>query len=469
MTLRAALWVGAAGALVLALSVACLIHQGFVGISHDDAARTLIAAEFSRAPSLDPTQSSWLPVPAYLLGTALRVHPSLSLLPQTFSLLAGITACMLAALLARAAGGRAPGTVVSVVWTAAWRWTVVTSASPGVPEMLTVALLLAAAIPLAVPLHRGGRPSAVGAMASGLALAMACGCRYEAWFAAPALVLAYGIVSRDRRGAALLATMALSVPIAWVAINAARHGDPLEFVHRVEAFRRTQGLPPWIARVGLYPRLLATEAGAMIVLAGVGMGMALSHGRGPDAVVRLCAAPAVTIVGALVWTEARGGGATHHPARALLPVVWLLVPAAARGFDRLWSGGRRSRTLAVTAVVALGGTLARGHPRTLSTVDPDAVVAGRAVSRALTRTPGQRWLVDLSRQDFLWVELASGTPDRCVPDRVYGGPAPAETDLRGRLQSVSVAAVSTETLARVATRAGFTLRGRYGPWSVYVR
>ena len=43
---------------------------------HDDAARTLIAWDFVRAPSIDPTRSSWLPVHTYLLGGVLRVFPA---------------------------------------------------------------------------------------------------------------------------------------------------------------------------------------------------------------------------------------------------------------------------------------------------------------------------------------------------------------------------------------------------------
>ena len=88
------------GAILLAGSVDLLLHQGFVGLSDDDAARSLIAWDWARAPSLDPTRSSWLPVHTYLVGSTLRLFPSLLVTPRAVSLAAGILACLLLALVA---------------------------------------------------------------------------------------------------------------------------------------------------------------------------------------------------------------------------------------------------------------------------------------------------------------------------------------------------------------------------------
>lgn len=53
----------ALGALVLAM--------GFTHVSDDDYARTVIAEQFAHAPRLDPSGTSWLPLPFWLAGLAM--------------------------------------------------------------------------------------------------------------------------------------------------------------------------------------------------------------------------------------------------------------------------------------------------------------------------------------------------------------------------------------------------------------
>src|SRR5271163_1729963 len=45
------------------------LHAGFSHISDDDYARTTIAEQFAHAPRLDPSGTSWLPLPFWLAGS----------------------------------------------------------------------------------------------------------------------------------------------------------------------------------------------------------------------------------------------------------------------------------------------------------------------------------------------------------------------------------------------------------------
>ena len=48
-------------------------HCGFTHVSDDDYARTVIAQTFAHAPQLDPSGTSWLPLPFWLDGAVMMV------------------------------------------------------------------------------------------------------------------------------------------------------------------------------------------------------------------------------------------------------------------------------------------------------------------------------------------------------------------------------------------------------------
>src|ERR1700722_356883 len=50
---------------------AWVLRQGFTHISDDDYARTVIAEQLAHAPRLDPSETSWLPLPFWLTGVAM--------------------------------------------------------------------------------------------------------------------------------------------------------------------------------------------------------------------------------------------------------------------------------------------------------------------------------------------------------------------------------------------------------------
>jgi hypothetical protein len=330
------------------------------------------------------------------------------------------------------------------------------AAAPGVPEMPCTALLLAG---VALAFGTELAPSVPRALSAGLLLSLACGHRYEAWFASTGVVAAAALLWRrsPRALCALVGGVAV-MPLAWLLINHARSGDALDFVHRVVRYRVAfETLPPMATRLARYPRLLLEHAGVLTLLALCGP---LLVGRRVLGVL----AAAGGVLGWLVLTEVRGGGATHHVARSLLPAVWLLAAVAAPTLGALWQRAGRARPLvALLALVAVVQP-ARGLREVPLDIAPDTLAAGRALA-AHTRQ-GTRFLVETARSDFLWLELASAAPERAQPDRPYGGPPPSPAQLLERARACSVAAVHSAEAQAVLVRAGWRPLATHGAWSL---
>jgi hypothetical protein len=128
--------------------------------------------------------------------------------------------------------------------------------------------------------------------------------------------------------------------MAW---NAHAHGSPFHFVARVTTFRQTIGAAdiPLGEKLLAYPRALVVETPEIAVLGAVGLaGLAAATLR---ARWRWAAGATLAILVFLVWGDVHDGAPTHHPARALTVLWWVL---AGMGVD---------------AVVTLGGRLAAGR------------------------------------------------------------------------------------------------------------
>jgi hypothetical protein len=112
--------------------------------------------------------------------------------------------------------------------------------------------------------------------------------------------------------------------MAW---NLHAHGSALHFVTRVTAFRQAVGAAavPLADKVFGYPRALVEEAPVAAVL-GVAGALALSslafrtRWAWPGAT-------ALAVLVFLVWGDVHDGAPTHHAARALVAVWWVLVAA----------------------------------------------------------------------------------------------------------------------------------------------
>lgn len=410
---------------------------GFVGVSNDDASRALIAWDFARAPSLDPTRSSWLPAHTWVVGAAMSLARSPLRAPYAVSFAATAAAVWLAVRASVQRGASRAGAWGAAALLLAWRWSAWSGAAGCVPEMPTAALLLGAAVALG-----GGRTVLAGALA-----ALACGHRYEAWFALAGMCLGVAWETRDRR-ALRFALVGLTMPALWLAINHARVGDALDFVRRVEAFRAREGAQP--AGALRYPFVLAGELPHVVALAAAGVIAA----RRADAT----ALGALGVLAGLVLGDARGGGPTHHAARALLAGAWLLAPSVARGIDALRGRWR----LALVGVFAAALWRAPRAREVEGFVARDAVAAGDALRAG--RGP---WLIEGARQDHLWVMLRSGRPEDAVRDRAYGADAPSEAERARWAARGGLAAASSEGALNALRERGFRVpRGAVGAWRV---
>lgn len=439
-----------------------LVHQaGFVGISDDDAARTLIAWQFARTPSIDPTRSSWLPVHSYLLGAALALTHELQWTPRVLSLFGALATALIALGIARRLGASPCWAALGSIAALAFPWSAWCAWAAGVPEMPCTALTLAGVALAMDALARSSRPLCW--WLAGTILSLACGHRYEAWFASAGVLVAIVTLQLERRSwrepAALGAGIAL-VPLFWLAINHVRSGNALDFVSRVMAYRAAhEVLPPFSVRLVRYPTLLLFHSGAatLIALAGV-------RWLPRTAVIPLAAAGAV--VAGLVFTDVRGGGATHHIARSLLPSVWLIAPVAFSTLGRWWSTHTRRRAVVAAATVVCGMQSSAGSTQVPRDVQPETLAAGRAV--ITVSTPETCYFVETGRLDFLWLELASGAPERAVPDRPYGAPPPVPGRWPFGASRCTAAAVHSDTARAMLQNRGWHDVSQHGPWRVMV-
>lgn len=356
---------------------ACVLHAGFTHVSDDDYARTVIAEQFARTPALDPSGTSWLPVPFWLTGGAMLVAGRSLGVAHAVALALG-AACVVAPYLAmRAVGMRRGPALVATAFAMTMPWNVWLGVST-VPEGWTGAIVGAAMIAMGAAASTAADVDATArrAWAAAGLLAGALS-RYETWPACAVLAALCGLraVRAGQRGAAAWrldaasVAVALAGPIAWMAWNAHAHGDALHFVARVTRFRQAIGAAdvPLADKLLDYPRALALDlpvASALGILGVAGLVSPALRARWgwPGAAV-------VATLVFLVWGDARDGAPTHHAARALVGVAWVLVAA---GIDTLVSAhdravGRelpaRSR-MAVVALATLAGVVSLvGRPR----------------------------------------------------------------------------------------------------------
>jgi hypothetical protein len=313
-TARRALAVDAA--LLVAIKAAigvCVLVTGFRYVSDDDFARVSIAERFAAAPSLDPSGTSWLPFPFWVMGGAMMALGRSLAVARGVAFALGALSVVPPYLALRAAGGARWSSLVGVAVAAALPWSAWLGVAT-VPESMCAGLIAAGAIAATT------EPAAI---AGALALLAASLSRYEAW--PVAAVFAVVCVVRRRGRGVVPAAIALAGPAAWIAWNAHAHGDPLHFVARVAAYRRAIGAAssPLVAKLAEFPLAVLITA-PLVVLLAVPALIALRADR--DARARWTAPllGAAALLAFLVYGDARDGAPTHHPERAALPIVWIL-------------------------------------------------------------------------------------------------------------------------------------------------
>jgi len=439
---------------VLVVGCVALWASGVLGISNDDPARALIAWDVAHVPSLDPTRSSWLPLHSLLLGALMALAGDPRTVPFALSLGSALVAVGALARALHREGVRVAAVAIALSCMACWRWSLFSAAAGAVPEMPAVALLCFA-------LERWSSRSRGAWWQAGLALSLAAGFRYEAWFAIVGFAFAVRERGRPRWEALAALGLAVLVPIAWLLINQLHRGDALDFVRRVAAHRHevSTQLAPWWSRWTDAPAALLTE---LPWIAAALAARAVSRRR--SMVVGLGAAISLAVLAGLTFESARGGGATHHGARTLLPVAWLLAPSLAATLDELLERGYGRAVVVVALVCAAWSAPRPGETREMGARDASAV--GAEVAR---RWAGRRWCLELQRQDALWIEWRSAGSRLVIQDRLFGG-APDDVARRAERCADAHGAVTSSWEFEEALRSrGYQRVMRRGAWAVLER
>ena len=337
---------------------AWVLRQGFTHVSDDDYARTVIAEQFAHAPRLDPSATSWLPLPFWLEGSAMGVGGRTLEVARAVAVVLGAISVAAPYLAMRAVGVRRAAAMAATAIAMALPWNAWLGVAT-VPEGWFGAIVAAAAITLD---REDARPWSAAAL---LAAALS---RYEAWPVC-ALMAARALwpPGSGRRREVASALLAMAGPVAWMVWNAHAHGSALHFVARVTTFRHAIGAAdvPLSEKLLAYPRALLHETPEVAVLGLAGVA-GLAH-PALRARWRWAAAAALAILVFLEWGDARDGAPTHHPARALAAIWWILVG------------------MGVDALATLGGRLATRSHRALA-----LAVAGAAAIAWCASLPG-RW------------------------------------------------------------------------------
>jgi hypothetical protein len=425
---------------------ALVLARGFRAVSDDDYARVVIAQRFAEAPALDPSGTSWLPLPFWLYGSAFFVAgPDLGV-ARGVALALGAVSAVLVLIAARWLGASRVGALAAGVVAAALPHSAWLGAAT-VPETLSASLT-------ALGVAGFTSDDQKRRLAGAAALGAACWCRYEAWSVTVAVAL-FAILSaaRKRDIARLLpAGVALAPMGLWVAHGLVRHGDALFFWKRVSAYKHALGgepaldraFGPLVALVQKEPHLCFALAAAFVALRVRGLPQPLPR-------VGVLLASAIALLASLVIGEATGGAPTHHPERALLPLWYLAAAALGAAFGALTEGAAQLLRSPVTHVAALlvAASLLRAADPT-GFVDRSHAVDIGTRARELG-APALR--IDTPDFAYLAVTAAFGNPQRATPfdDRDPRHPRPP--NVFESTESLRQSLAETPGAFLVATRA----------------
>ncbi|AKT37507.1 hypothetical protein [Chondromyces crocatus] len=473
--------------LVKLAASAVALGLGFRAISDDDFARVVLAQAWAQEPRMDPTGTSWLPAPFWLSGVLLRSFGGSLDVARVAALLLGLGSAVLIYLAARwiteGQGTRGRGALAGALVAAVFPW----SARLGVatvPELPVAALslLALAALTTSSPDRR---------LWGAVALLWATLSRYEPWplagaFAFLSLLRAarLGPPAAGRVKLVVAAGIALAGPAAWIAWNHVAHGDALQFLARVAAYRQALGGGSGggtLGRLLAYPGAMLREE-PELVLAPLALWLALrgASGMALASVVRpylLPAGLAAFQIAALSAAMVRDGAPTHHPERATL--VGLLVLALVVGdvgARLVFSGApglRRRAGIAAVGLLLVGGLFVRRYFR-LEHFNPrtDEVAIGQAAAAWVPE--GQRVLLEVVDYGYFAVLAGLARPGEVVLDRSIDPRDPPVASsflepegLRMRVKATGAGffiARATEALEKVAG-APAVRQGAWGLWA----
>ncbi len=392
--------------LFAARGLACVAAwvQGFRALSDDDYARISIAQRFAHAPQLDPTGTSWLPAPFWVYGAAFRTFGTGLSVARTTAITSSLAATVLVYVAARLLGASKLGALLGAAFSSLL---VPYSAYLGiaaVPEVPCAALLLFGAVTLA-RLESGLR------FAGSLALLAACWSRYEAW---PIAGIFAGFCVRDalrRRQLVFVAcaALALSGPLAWLALGRIEHGQALFFVARVTSYRRALGGndASLLRRLCEFPGMLV--GGAPELLGFVLLAAVLTRKSKRELLeYRRCALALLGMLAFLMLGSVRDGVPTHHAGRVLLPIWFfgvVILGSLSEPLVRAMPGPAR----AVTGLAILGWTwlvtpfVLPGYNLAQRATELEAGAAARAVTQSALA-------IDTPDYGYFAVQAGFGSP-----------------------------------------------------------
>lgn len=351
-----------ATAVVVAYALSCTLARlaGFDHVSDDDFSRVTIAQKFAHSPKLDPSGTSWLPFPFWVLGTVMLIFGRSLFIAHAASIAIASLAAAAPYLALRFAGVVRGRALLATAFALATPWSIWLGAAP-VPESFTATLSAAAVVGLSA-WRSGGAPSTskygAAPLCFALAIAAAALSRYEPWpiaaVLAAALIVAWARDGSSKRPLLLVAAcLCVAAPILWMGWNALVHDGPFHFFHRVSSFKREigAGTVDVVDALLLYPRLLLTSRPEVAIPAL----FLLPSLRDPD-VRRRWGLPILCAVAQLLFLSygnARDGAPTHHPERALLGTMILVALFVADvGVAKLIALVREGRPVAAKVAAA---------------------------------------------------------------------------------------------------------------------
>jgi len=406
--------VAALAAVRLALT-ALVLRLGLSAISDDDYARVTIAQAFAASPRLDPSGTSWLPLPFWITGACMAIFSdSLSTARAVaFALAAAATGGLFLAV--RASGSSRRAAFAAAVASALMPVSALTGAAT-VPELPT-AVLCASALLL---LRRTDRRALLAAAACVLPATLS---RYESWPVAGVVAATAWIGRRKRDDGPPLrladrvtaSLVALAGVAGWLAWNRFAHGEALHFHGRVSAFWVASGHAREEALLQLLSGYPWTAVAGVPVLSTLVLGAVwVAPHRAVLATWARPVAGAVVVVAALTAMQATGGAPTHHPERTLM-LVWMVAWALCMdlfersgALDRFRLGAVAAAGIVVTLL--LQQTIASVQDARNTQADRGAETRVGAWIRA--HAPAATVLIDPVDYGYFAIIAAAGSPAR---------------------------------------------------------